>query len=139
MVSGSKFSDGYIDEIEVTSRLINMILDMPLVQQIDLLNKLDAKGFAGTRNQPRTSIKHPWLVTVDPEKKNSVFSYYIQNISRCGMFIETQRRFEVGEKVMLTFQIPSSKKTYKVIGEVARSQRNGIGVKFKRQLSSSGQ
>ena len=32
------------DEIEVTSRLINIILDMPVEQKLDLLDTLDTSG-----------------------------------------------------------------------------------------------
>lgn len=125
-----------VDEIEVTSRLINMILDMPVHQQLDLLNKLDNTGYDGSRKQPRTMLKNPWVVMIDPQKKKVMTDHLIRDISRCGMFIETDGAFAVGEKIVLTFQMPTSKNLFKILGEVVRYQQDGIGVKFKRQLSS---
>lgn len=123
----------HIDEIDVTSRLINMVLEMPVEQQINLLNNLDAAGYNGSRTQPRTYLKSPWVVRIDPENHSRV-SHHIRDISRCGMFIETEDRFCVGEKIFMTFQMPASKSLFKLVGEVVRFQKNGIGVKFKRQL-----
>jgi Tfp pilus assembly protein PilZ len=128
---------GYVDEIEVTSRLINMILDMTVSQQLDLLNRLDANGYLGARKQVRTALKNPWVVMVDPEEENASFTSYIRDISRCGMFIETERAFKTGESVVLTFQMPASRKLFKIAGEVVRFQGNGIGVKFKRQFAAN--
>ncbi len=125
-----------VDEIEVTSRLINMVLDMPVSQQLDLLNTLDSTGYDGSRKQPRTLLKNPWVVMIDPEKKRSVYNHLIRDVSRCGMFIETERSFGVGEKILMTFQMPASQKLFKIVGEIVRYQENGIGVKFKRQLAN---
>ncbi|MCD4674419.1 MAG: PilZ domain-containing protein [Desulfobacula sp.] len=128
-----------VDEIEVTSRLLNIILDMPLKQQLDLLNTLDTSGNEGSRRHTRTHLKTPWVVLVDPEKEKVSCDYCIKDISRCGMFIETSRSFSVGQKITMKFQIPSSKSIFKIMGEIVRFQRNGIGVKFKRQLSRTQQ
>ncbi|NOX34274.1 MAG: PilZ domain-containing protein [Deltaproteobacteria bacterium] len=128
------------DEIEITSRLLNIILDMPVGEQLNLLDKLDTSGNKGSRRHIRTNLKNPWVVLVDPEKDKSSYDYFIRNISRCGMFIETAmqdqpgRAFFTGEKIIMKFQMPASQKLYKIMGEVVRLQENGIGVKFKRQL-----
>lgn len=123
------------DGIDVTSRLMNIILEMPLEQQLDLLEKLDSRKYNGTRRFPRTYLKNPWVVTVNRE--NEIFSddYYIKDIGRCGMFIEADRTFDVGERVTMQFQMPSSKKAFKIIGKIVRSQDNGIGVKFLKQVT----
>lgn len=122
----------HVDEIEVTSRLINIIFDMPIERQLELLKFLDSFGFNGGRRHERTTLKNPWIVAIDPDEEP--YDCYIKDVSRCGMFIETRRFFEAGEKIILKFQVPSSKKIFKLVGEVARIQNNGIGVKFKRQL-----
>ncbi|MCP3873205.1 MAG: PilZ domain-containing protein [Desulfobacteraceae bacterium] len=124
-----------IDEVEVTSRLLNIIFDMPVEQQLKLLNKLDTTGYNGSRRQHRKQLKNPWIVLIDPKKERNSHEHFITNISRCGMFIETNRAFLDGEKITMRFQVPSSQKIYKIVGEIVRSQENGIGVKFKRQLS----
>ncbi|MBU1340914.1 MAG: PilZ domain-containing protein [Proteobacteria bacterium] len=125
------------DEVEVTSRLLNIIFDMPVEQQLDLLDRLDTSGYEGSRRHTRTYLKNPWVVLLDPEKEKKAYDYFIKNISRCGMFIETRRNFLVGEKITMKFQMPASQKLYKLMGEIVRFQKNGIGVKFKRQLSEN--
>lgn len=120
------------DEMDVTSRLVNIILDMPAEQQLDLLKKLDKSQYEGARRHERHCLKHPWVIAVDSEKDEASHDNFIKDISRCGMFIETRRAFLAGEKVTLSFQVPASQKRYKITGEIVRFQKNGVGVKFKR-------
>ena len=124
-----------IDEVEVTSRLLNIIFEMPIHQQMGLLERLDATGYNGSRKQPRNRLKIPWTVLIDPKKEKESYQHYIKNISRCGMFVKTEQTFLVGEKIGLRFQVPSSRKLYKIVGEIVRCDKTGIGVRFKRQLS----
>lgn len=124
-----------IDEIEVTSRLLNMILEMSMEEQLDLLKQLDATGYGGVRRHVRTRLKTPWAVFFDPETDKAPSVDYIRDISRCGMFIETSRSFSVGEKITVRFEVPSSRKSYKILGEVVRSREKGLGVKFIRRIS----
>lgn len=123
-----------IDEIEVTSRLLNMILEMSLEQQLALLKQLDATGYDGARRYARTHLKTPWAVFFDPEPDKASAVDFIRDISRCGMFIETSRAFCVGEKITVKFEVPSSRKNYQILGEIVRFQKKGIGVKFIRRI-----
>lgn len=122
-----------LDEIEVTSRLLNIIFDMPVDQQLDLLKLLDANGYRGARKHERTDLKNPWIVMIDPEKEPN--ASFIKDISRCGMFIETRSPFVISELITMRFQVPASLKIFKIVGEVVRRQKDGVGVRFKRQLS----
>ncbi len=128
-----KVDKNHFDEIEVTSRLLNIIFDMPIDRQLELLELLDSQGYNGGRRHERTMLKNPWVVVINPDEEPS--DSYIKDVSRCGMFIETTRSFTIGEKIIMKFQVPSSKKIFKIVGEVARCQQNGIGVRFRRQLS----
>lgn len=125
------------DNIDVTSRLMNIILEMPLEEQLDLLKKLDENGYTGTRRHNRTHLKNPWVVSVNRENEILSDDFYIKDIGRCGMFIQTDKAFDVGEQINVRFQMPSSKKIFRIIGEIVRSTGNGIGVKFLRQLSGN--
>jgi len=120
------------DEIEITSRLLNIILEMPVEQQLDLLDRLDISGYEGARRYARTYLKNPWIVLIDPEKEKMPYDYFIKDISRCGMFIETSQSFSVSQKITIQFQVPASKKVFKIMGEIVRRQKNGIGIKFNR-------
>ena len=53
------------DEIEISSRLLNIIFEMPVEQQLDLLNLLDTSGYPGSRRHARTNLKNPWVVLID--------------------------------------------------------------------------
>ena len=127
----------YFDEVAITSRLLNIILDMPIDQQCKLLYSLDKSGCKGSRRHTRINLKKPWVVQVDPEKKKQSGDFFINDISRCGMFVEpveTSKSFFVGQNITMKFQIPASKKIFKIVGEIVRLHDNGMGVKFKRQL-----
>ncbi len=124
-----------IDEIEVTSRLLNIILGMSLEQQLDLLNQMDKAGYGGARRHARIHLKKPWAVFFDPGTDKKPCADFIRDISRCGMFIETDRSFSVGEKITIRFEVPSSRKIYKLLGKIVRAQEKGMGVKFVRRVS----
>jgi len=134
------YKNSCFDEIEVTSRLLNMILDMPAEQQLSFLDNLDKSGYKGSRQHARKNLKKKLTVQVKPGKGIKSNDSFINDISRCGGFIEfiqskeIDRSFFVGQNIKLKFQIPASKKTFKIIGEIVRLQESGIGVKFKRQL-----
>ena len=126
--------DGTVDDIEITSRLLNIVMDMPVQQQLRLLKKLDASGFSGARRRPRTFLEIPWAVVIDQaagQDDGQGHGSVITDISRCGVFIETPQSFSVGEKILLTFEVPTNRKEYKITGEIVRIHQNGIGVKFK--------
>ncbi len=134
------------DSIDVTSRLMNIVLEMPLDQQLDLLESLDSNGYDGTRKHQRTYLKNPWVVEVDHEDQSLIDQCFIKDIGRCGMFIElnlpdqsdlSNRLFDVGEKITMRFKMPASQKMFKILGQIVRFQSNGIGVKFLRQLSGA--
>lgn len=119
------------DGIEITSRLMNIILEMTLDQQLKLLDSLDAQGYENSRQFTRTYLKKPWIVIVNDNTKENT---HIRDICRNGMFIETEQSFKVGEQIKLNFKMPASKKILKITGKIVRSQGNGIAVKFLSQL-----
>ena len=116
------------------ARLLNIIFDMPLDQQLKLLKSLDKTGSKGSRQHARFDLKNPWIVQVDPKEDQKANIDYINDISRCGMFIKTGSSFFVGQNIIIKFQIPTSKNLFQIIGKIVRLQNNGIGVKFKPQL-----
>jgi hypothetical protein len=128
------YAHKYFDEVEVTSRLLNIILDMSATQQFKILNSLDKSGCQGSRQHARMNAKNPWIIQVDTVQGVKSDEYVINDISRSGMFIESSSSFFVGQNIAVKFQIPVSKKIFQMIVEIVRLQDNGIGVKFKRQL-----
>jgi len=121
-------SESNIDKVSVAARLLNLILDMPVEQQLKLLKLLDNWKYKNVRNHPRKQ----WLIPVDLEIKDQAFKESIKDISNGGVFIETQTPFAKGQEIRLNFQLPNRSKLLKIVGEIARSTPQGVGVKFKR-------
>ncbi len=117
-----------LDEINVTSRLLNMILDMPAEKQLELLELMDQWQHTGARKHTRK----PWKIAVEYISGKQTFRDYIKDISNGGVFIETQTPFTVGQIIKLKFPLPNYKKLVKVTGEIVWSSPDGIGVKFKK-------
>jgi Tfp pilus assembly protein PilZ len=100
----------------------------------DALN-LQAKKFQvkqDLREHPRRSYPKPVFFT----SQNQYYKGLINNISRCGVFIETRDRFTVTQIIKLV--IPGTKidKGVMLKGEVVRFDQSGVGVKFKSILKS---
>jgi hypothetical protein len=61
---------------------------------------------------------------------------FIVNISPGGLYIEPDSPFTVGQKLTLTFEHPNDKTQVKVEGEIVRSDKRGIGVRFFETLKN---
>lgn len=77
------------------------------------------------------------LVEVDFVVQDRAYKGFIFNISDGGAYIETRETFEVGQKLVLAFPSPNSKKHVKKTGAIVRTDSNGIGVKFEPKLGVS--
>jgi len=56
---------------------------------------------------------------------------FISDISKSGLFIETNRLFNIGEDIMLYFNMHGYDRPFKIKGKIVRSNQQGIGVEFK--------
>lgn len=80
----------------------------------------------------RKQSREACSITVDYIVDEETFHDYIKNISAGGVFIETGRKFEVGQEVVLSFTMPRYPSLLEIRGEVIRADSGGIAVKFKR-------
>jgi Tfp pilus assembly protein PilZ len=55
----------------------------------------------------------------------------IKDISAGGAFIEFSRPFPIGQEITLVFSSLGDQKPVRIIGEIAWTGPQGIGVKFK--------
>ena len=120
-----------LDEINVTSRLLNMVLDMPPEKQLELLALLDKWQHTGARKHNRK----PWKIAVEYASGNRIYRDYIKDISNGGVFIETTTPFTVGQIIKMKFPLPNYQKLVKATGEIVWCSPQGIGVKFIKQPS----
>ena len=61
---------------------------------------------------------------------DSQFEASIQDLCTSGVFINTDRKFSVGQEISLTFWFPESGKKMMASGKIVRTTYSGIGVKF---------
>lgn len=116
------------DETRITARLIDLICEMTIDQQLDLLRKLDTKDYRGGRSDYRRSRK----IAVDYEIDNRIHRDFIQDISTAGVFIETHSPPAVGELITLSFSVTKGKKPIIITGRIVRSNDRGFAVDFRR-------
>ncbi len=108
-------------------KLFNIVLSLNEDQQMALLKHAEELYLEEKRSFTRRDCKIPvYYATYD-----RVYSNYIKNISRNGLFIKTQRPLFVGEEILMTFRLKGFDKPIKIKGEVAHATRAGIGVEFK--------
>ena len=123
-----EYSEKDVDKAATSARLLNIIMELPVEQQLKLLKVLDSWQDQGVRKYPRKR----WVIPVDLEIKDQTFKKFIKDVSKGGVFIETQKPFSVGQEIRLHIQLPNKSKPFEIVGEIIRSNPQGIGVKFKR-------
>jgi len=115
------------DKSNIRSRMMELISHISEDQQRALLNQLEAYQQGNRREHERT----PCFIPVDYATQDQVFKGFIQDISAGGLFIKPRTSFSVGEDITLAFSPPNCQEPIKIKGEIVRSNRRGIGVKFK--------
>ena len=58
------------------------------------------------------------------------FKASIQDLCTSGVFINTDRKFSIGQEISITFWFPESGKKIMASGKIVRIAYSGIGVKF---------
>ncbi|MFO7932192.1 MAG: PilZ domain-containing protein [Thermodesulfobacteriota bacterium] len=116
----------------LTAELIDTVVNLSPDQQRELLSELSSrKGEARRRFSRR-----PHREAVQFSAGGKLFSGAVKNVSDNGLFVETLmsdlRRLEPGEKVTVSFEHPNSSESryVKRSGEIARTSREGIGIRL---------
>jgi hypothetical protein len=117
------------DDVDITSRLLNLIFDMPVELKLRLIKILDKWESEGARKHQRK----PWVIPIAYSTDDQAFKDVIKDISNGGVFIETKKSFTAGQTITMNFRLSKSQKLIQATGEIVRSNSQGIGVKFKRQ------
>ena len=109
------------------TKLFNLIISLNSEQQQFLLKKAEELFFSEKREDVRKDCRIP----VRYVNHNGLYNNFIVNICRGGCFIETQKPFFIGEKILMDIQLDGSEEPIRTRGEVAHVNRLGIGVEFK--------
>ncbi|MFO7736939.1 MAG: PilZ domain-containing protein [Desulfatiglandaceae bacterium] len=113
----------------VTLRLFELMVNIPIHEQKKVVKELEERLF--TKNEKRKHIRKPYFMVVDFTALNKNYKDFIKNISTGGVFIATRLPMPIGQRVSMTFTLPTCKKHVKITGEIIRSNGKGIGVKFR--------
>jgi len=92
---------------------------------------LDMKIHGSNR---RKELRTPCLIPVHYNINRRPYSSFILDINEGGVFIETDRAFPSGDKIMLKFLDPYSRRSSLINGSIAWSSDAAIGVKFNYHL-----
>jgi Tfp pilus assembly protein PilZ len=121
-----------LDPTSLKAQIKQLLRDLePLVdsasvdQQRRLLSSLRDVEAQERRRHPRKNCSIP--VTVGTWR---IYREFIKNISRGGMFIETDAPFSAGERITLTFSYANQPNPLRITARVVRRTSRGIGVEF---------
>ncbi|MFZ0241762.1 MAG: PilZ domain-containing protein [Desulfobacterales bacterium] len=115
-----------VDDTRITARLIDLVCDMTIAQQIDLLRHLDG----GRYKHARAGLRHKRTIRVDYDADNLLRQDFIRDISKIGVFIETSSSPAVGQKIRLSISPAPDKRPIRLTGRVVRSTPIGFAVAF---------
>jgi len=127
-----KGRDPISDETRITARLIDLICDMTISQQLELLGHLDRRKY----KRGRADRRRDRTILVDYEINNLLRQDFIRDISNVGVFIETPTSPPVGEKIRLSFSLTDAKKPIRLTGRIVRSTAKGFAVAFQPENGS---
>lgn len=107
--------------------LFKLILSLNERQQ-ELLLKLSEDLFVKEKRANNRKVCH---IPIYYASSDRVYSSHIVNISPTGLFIKSEKPLPAGEKILMTFNVKGFNKPFKISGEIAHANDEGIGVKFK--------
>ncbi len=113
-------------ESYLTSRLIEIIKDMPPDQKKNLLDQLEQKGYSNKRKHPRYNFFEQAELQGIPQRQTD----FIKDISIGGMFLETDLPFDLNQDIHLVLRLSGIKDPIKITGRVVRKAEKGVGIQF---------
>ena len=109
--------------------MINYFDNLRNVQ--DLTFDLDSEIHESNRRKEQRKV---CLIPAHYKIKRQLYSSFILDINEAGAFIETDRSFPMGEKVILKFLDPWSRRSALINCSIVWSSDLAIGVKFGYHL-----
>ena len=106
--------------------LFEIIISLDNKQQGKLLRIAKSLFLNEKRGGNRKSCQIPIYYATEEK----VYTGFIENISPTGLFIKTRRRLPIGDEILMTFRLQGLAKPIKIKGEIAHTNRSGVGIKF---------
>lgn len=107
-------------------KLFDAILQLNHEQQTKVMIYVEELLYENKRVSTRKQCKIP----INYATQNRIFSDYIADISKSGLFIKTREFLNVGEEIVLSFNMQGYDRPFKIRGKIIRSNKEGIGVEF---------
>ncbi len=79
----------------------------------------------------RISVRKACNIPISYATQDRIYLDDIADISKSGLFIETKRPLNVGEEIVLSFNMQGYDRAFKIKGNIVRSNQQGIGVEFR--------
>ena len=128
--------DQELSKDSITSRLIKLIMDMSIDQQMALLMQLEGSQLNSDTLGERDTSRKPYTSTIHFTSKDRSHTGISQDISSGGMFIKTDESFTVGQILTLAIPFPKQPKQIKIPAEIVRTTPEGIGVEFMKKVET---
>lgn len=112
---------------KVRALIFETISSMSDQEMRQFLKKLETRQDKEQRKYSRKDF----LTITDYNVGDRYYRDFIQDISASGVFIKTSQKFSVGQPILMTFMSPDNQKPFRINGQIIRTQKDGIGVKFK--------
>jgi Tfp pilus assembly protein PilZ len=110
-----------------------LISNISEAKRWDLLEKLET--FQKSKlAEMRGYSRRPAFIPVECSSDEICFTDFIQDVSRGGVYIQTDGNFYVGQSITLTFSLHKDKDVMSVKGKIARIDPKGVGVNFEEAL-----
>ena len=109
------------------TKLFNLILTLNSEEQRFMLKNIERLIL----REKRSSARKICRISVRYFYCGRIFNSFIVNISRNGCFIEAQKQFSVGEKILMEIQLGGDDESIRIKGEVANANRMGMGIEFE--------
>ena len=114
------------------TKLFNLILTLNPEEQRYLLKNIEKLLL----KEKRASARKVCRIPVRYYSNDRALENFIVNISRDGCFIQTQKPLVVGEKFLMDIQLDGDNEAIIIKGEVANTNRMGMGIEFEEVNSN---
>jgi len=125
---------------KISTQLFKLIIDMSDEEKLQFLEKLGGVPFEEesiktinldeNESFMRENLRKNCLVAVKCMVGDTSFTSYIINISVGGVFIESNDRFSIGQRIQMAFKLPNAPNPLELKGQINRSSLQGIVVNF---------
>jgi hypothetical protein len=115
---------------DIQTRLVRKILNLPEKEQLTLLSQLESESDPPADLEQRKSERKEYKNAVNFFYGTDSFWGLIQNVSKAGIYIQTDESFEIGWSLTAVLPHPDTGQTIEIPVRVARKDPNGVGVEF---------